>query len=134
MGTLPQDAFAKVGELFAAFHDGQEMVAGQYAHFTGKLAAAIGKQDFGFAQAPWVEQDVAACRIDRVVLVFQAGLEIGERNLHRLVTPAGMNDLTLIWQSVLEPGTGFWGVSQIKSRLKREWASDDLDGFHEEFP
>src|SRR5271166_6366406 len=57
--ALPQRQLAERGEILAAFHDGEKMVAGELADLAGEADAPVGQQDLGLADAAGVEDDVA---------------------------------------------------------------------------
>src|SRR5262249_6861550 len=71
------------------------MVAGELTHLAGEMHAAIGKQDFGFADAAGIEDDLARRRIARMVFVADAEIKVTKRHPHRLAAPAHMDHLAL---------------------------------------
>lgn len=74
--ALPKHFPSQCGELVEPFRDGQEMVAGKLAHLAGKVDAAIGKQDFGFAEAAGIKDELSGRRVARGVFKSQAKIGI----------------------------------------------------------
>jgi hypothetical protein len=61
-----------LGQFFQTGGQGDEVVAGKLAHLAGEMDAAIGQQDFGFADAARIRDDLPWGRVARMVLVADA--------------------------------------------------------------
>jgi ABC-type arginine transport system ATPase subunit len=108
--------------LCLALDDGQEMVAGQGAHLACKRRAAIGEQQFRFAIAAGIKQDIATRRVTGMIFKTYAELEIAKRHQHRLAAPARMDGLVAKRQQCLEDVAGERGLFQLQPRNKIEIA------------
>ena len=95
LGSVPQDEFSQLHQVFPTLNHGQEMVSRERAHLTREPAASIDEQDLGLAEAPGIEQNVAPRRMARRVLESESGVEVPEGNPDRFPAPARVNDLVL---------------------------------------
>src|SRR6202521_2419630 len=90
--AFPQDELPQRRQLLDAIHDGREVVAGQLSHLACEDGRAVAKQDFRFADAAGIEQQLPRRRIAGVVLVPEPQLEVAEWDPGRLSAPARLDD------------------------------------------
>src|ERR1700722_19206356 len=101
------------------------MIAGQLTHLAGEMHAAIGQQDFRFADAAGVENDLAGRRIAGVVLVRDAEIEIAERHPDPLAAPADVDGLAFERHRLAERRTGLRRQLLLETRPEREVSGMD---------
>ena len=70
--TVPQHLFAERGELVQPGCQCDEVIAGKLAHLAREVHAAIGQQDFGFADAAGIEDDLTGRGIAGVCCLADA--------------------------------------------------------------
>src|SRR6267378_7385257 len=109
------------------------MIAGELAHLAGEMDAAIGQQDFGFADAAGIKNDLAGRGIAGVVLVRDAEIEIAERHPDPLAAPAHMDRLTLERHRLAKGRAGFGRQLFLETGLKREVSGADNELAHTKF-
>src|SRR5262249_28027100 len=92
------------------------------------MHAAIGKQDFGFADTAGIKDDLAGRGIAGVVLVGDAEVEIAERHPHALPAPAHMDRLALEWHRLPEGSAGLRRKLLLETSVEGEitGANDQL--------
>jgi hypothetical protein len=66
--AFPQHGAPELPQLLAALGDGDEVVAGELPDGAREQRPPVGEEDLGLAIAAGVEQDLAGCRVARVVL------------------------------------------------------------------
>src|ERR1700735_1323826 len=101
------------------------MIARQLTHLAGEMHAAIGQQDFRFADAAGVENDLAGRRIAGVVLVRDAEIEIAERHPDPLAAPADVDGLAFERHRLAERRTGLRRQLLLETRPEREVSGMD---------
>ena len=94
------------------------MIAGKLAHLAGETHAAIGQQDFGFADPAGIDNHLPRRRIARMILIGQAEIEITQRDPDAFAAPAYMNDLVFIWQQLAENCDGFGRACALELRIE----------------
>lgn len=113
--AFPQHFFADGAQVFFAFDDGEEMVAGKLPHFAGKAGGSVGEQDFGFAVAAGVEEDFAGGGVAGVVFKADVELEVAEGNPACFAAPAGVDEFLAVGEQLAEFGAGFGGVGLFEA-------------------
>src|ERR1700682_204551 len=106
------------------------MVAGELSHLARKMHAAIGQQDFGFADAAGIENDLARRGIAGVVLVTDAKIEISERHPDPLAAPAHMDGLALERHRLAKRRAGLRRQLLFETGLEGEVAGMDDELAH----
>src|ERR1700731_3405018 len=106
------------------------MIARELAHLAGETHAAIGQQDFRFADAAGIENDLAGRRIAGVVLVRDTEIEIAERHPYPLAAPADMDSLAFERHCLAERRAGLRSQLFLETRLEREVAGVDNELAH----
>src|SRR6185437_7545359 len=110
-----------------------EMVARELPHLAGEVHAAIGQQDFGFADAAGIKNDLARRGITGVVLIGDAEVQIAERHPDPLAAPAYMNRLALERHRLAERGACFGRQLFFEAGLECEVAGADNELAHASF-
>src|ERR1700722_2472640 len=113
--------------MLATLDHCQKVVAGELAHLTGELDAAISQQDFGFAYATGIKQDLPRCRVAGVVFKAQTEVEITKRDPAGFAATAHVNDTLSIWKQLAEPRAGLRRGGFLEARGELEWAGSDMD-------
>ena len=72
------------------------MIAGQLPHLAGEMHPAIGQQDFGFADAAGIEDDLTRRGIARVVFIADAEVEDRQSSVQ---TPSPLQRTWMAWLS-----------------------------------
>src|SRR3979411_800084 len=106
------------------------MIAGELAHLAGEMHAAIGQQDFGFADAAGIKNDLAGRGIAGVVLVRDAEIEIAERHPDPLAAPAYMDSLALERHRLTKSGAGLGRQLFFETGMERKVAGADNELAH----
>src|SRR5580698_4065302 len=101
------------------------MIARQLTHLAGEMHAAIGQQDFRFADAAGIENDLAGRRIAGVVLVRDAEIEIAEGHPDPLAAPADVDGLAFERHCLAERRTGLRRQLLLETRLECEVSGMD---------
>ena len=110
------------------------MVAGELAHLAGEVDAAIGDQDFGFADAAGIEDDLARRGITGLVFVTDPKIEIAKRQPDGFAAPAHVHRFADERQGLLEGVTGPGCQFGFEPGLEREGArSQDQVGHDQAF-
>ena len=71
----PQHPPTQLGQLFAALHDGQDVVSAERSGLAGEDGLPVGNQDLGLADPTGIKQDLPRLRDLRIVLGADADLE-----------------------------------------------------------
>src|ERR1700689_3825817 len=101
------------------------MIARELTHLAGEMHAAIGQQDFRFANAAGIKNDLAGRRVAGVVLVRDAEIEITEWHPDPLAAPADMNGLTFERHCFAERRTGLRRQLFLEAGLECEVSGVD---------
>src|SRR5437763_12559388 len=101
------------------------MVAGELAHLAGEVHTAIGKKNFGFADAAGIKNDLAGRGIAGVVLVGHSEVEITKRHPDALAAPAHMDRLALERHRRAKRRAGLGRQLFFETSLKGEVAGTD---------
>src|SRR5437879_3486810 len=101
------------------------MIAGELAHLAREMHGAIGQQDFGFADAARIKNDLARRGIAGVVLIGDAEIEIAERHPDTLAAPAHMNGLALERHRLAKRRHGFGRQLLLEAGLEGEFTGTD---------
>src|SRR5688572_8612101 len=112
--------------MLRAFDDGQEMVACQLTRFAGKTGAAIGEEDFSFADATRIKQHIAARRVAGWIFIADAKLKISEGNPAGFPAPTGMNQLLAIREETHERRACLRRIGDFQASGKVEWPCCDM--------
>src|SRR5829696_5948637 len=123
--ALPQHGLAERGQVLQPRGQGDEMIAGELAHLAREVHAAIGQQDFGFADAAGIKNDLAGRGIAGVVLVGDAEIEIAERHPDTLAAPADMDRLALERHRLAEGGDRLGRELLLETGLEGEFTGMD---------
>src|SRR5260370_23684483 len=110
------------------------MIAGKLSHLARKMHAAIGQQNFGFADAAGIEDDLAGRGIAGVVLVTDAKIESSERHPDPLAAPAHMDGLALERHGFTKGRAGLGRQLLLEAGLEREVAGVDDELAHSGYP
>src|SRR6185312_3389148 len=78
--ALPQHGLAERRQILQTRGQCDEMIARELAHLARKMHSPVGEQDFGFADATGIEDDLPRRGIAGVVFVSDAEIEIAERH------------------------------------------------------
>ena len=108
----------------------EEVVGCELPHLAGEAGAAIGEEDFGLADAAWVEEYVAAGGVASVVFVAHPQVEVAQRYPARLAAPAAMDQLLAVGQQLAESGAGLWCVFFLHPGRKSIWPCGDAEHGH----
>src|SRR6185369_5612713 len=119
--ALPQHGLAERSQVLQPRGQSDEVVAGELAHLAREMQAAIGQQDFGFADAAGIKDNLAGRGIAGVVLVGDAEIEIAERHPDTLAAPAHMNGLALERHRLAKRRHGFWRQLLLETGLEGEF-------------
>src|SRR5262249_33009007 len=95
---VPQGQPTEFGQSLGSFDDRDEMVTGELADFAGETDAAIGEQNFGFADAAGMKEKLTRRRIAGRVLVTEAEIQVAEWDPTRFAAPPHMDQLLPVWQ------------------------------------
>src|SRR5579863_6778262 len=128
--ALPQHGLAERRQIFEARRQRNEVIAGKLAHLAGEVHAAIGQQNFRFADATGIKNDLARRGIAGVVLVRHAEIEIAERHPDPLAAPADVNGLALERHGAAESGAGLRRQLLLETSLEREVPGMDNESAH----
>src|SRR5215469_16040463 len=74
--ALPKHGLAERSEVFQPRGQRDEVIAGELAHLACEMHAAIGEQDFSFADAAGIKNDLPGRGVAGMVLVRDAEIEI----------------------------------------------------------
>src|SRR5258707_13078438 len=127
--ALPQHQVAQLLQVFVAFDDGREVVAGELPHPAREQRRAVRKEDLGLAHAPGIEEQVARRRVAGVVLVTDVEVELAKRDPGRLPAPARLDDLRVQWQHRLELGAALWRELGLEARDETQPRDPDFDRY-----
>ena len=122
---------AELVELLPPRHDGQKVVPSKTARSAGKRGAPIRKEDLGFADRAWIEEDVAAGWVDRVILERQVRVEVAERDPHRLTAPAGVDHLGPKGELAGKPRRCQRSALRLQHGLEDERSRSDAQSVHD---
>src|SRR5580698_10470141 len=89
---VPQHVSAERAQVFKTLNDSEKMISSERSGFAGEGDVAIRQQDFGFADAAWVEDNLARRRITCRILIRQPEVEVAEWDPAALAAPAHVND------------------------------------------
>ena len=89
-----------------AGNDGEKVISGELADFAGEAGGAVGEENFGFAEATRVEQELTDAGMAGVILEGDAEIEVAQGYPGGFSTPTGMDQLVLKGQQLAECGTG----------------------------
>src|ERR1700722_7931082 len=128
--TLPQHGLPQRGQILQTRGQGNEMIARELAHLAGEMHAAIGQQDFGFADTTGIENDLAGRWIAGVVFVRDTEIEIAERHPDPLAAPADMNSLAFERHGLAERRAGLRSQLFLESRVEGEVSGVDNELAH----
>src|SRR6266566_9968858 len=128
--TLPQHGLAQLGQILQARGQRDEVIAGELPHLAGEVHTAIGQQDFGFADAAGIKDDLARRGVARMIFIANAEIEIAERHPDRLAAPAHMDGLTLEWHHLAKCRAGLWRQLFLKTGWESEVAGVDKELAH----
>src|ERR1700753_3591865 len=106
------------------------MIAGQLAHLACEMHAAIGQQNFGFADTAGIKDDLAGRGIAGVVLIGNAEIQIAERHPDPLAAPADVDRLALERHRRATRRASLWRLFFFKAGLKPEVARVDNELAH----
>src|ERR1700676_5266889 len=106
------------------------MIACELAHLAGEMHAAIGQQDFSFADAAGIENDLARRWIAGVVFVRDTEIEIAERHPDPLAAPADMDGLAFERHCLAERRAGLRSQLFLEARLEGEGSGVDNELAH----
>jgi hypothetical protein len=106
------------------------MIPGELSHLAGKMHAAIGQQNLGFADAAGIKDDLAGRGIAGVVLVGDAEVEVAERHPDPLAAPAHMDRLALERHRLAECRAGPGRELFLETGVKCEVAGADNELAH----
>src|SRR6202521_4614289 len=101
------------------------MIARELAHLAGEMHTAISQQDFSFADAAGIENDLAGRWIAGVVFVRDTEIEIAERHPDPLAAPADMDSLAFEWHRLAERRAGLRRQLFLETRLECEISGVD---------
>lgn len=109
------------------------MIAGELPHFGGKIEGTVGEDDFGFADATWIEEHLAGGWMASVVLIWQIEMVVAEGDPDAFAAPAHMDEFGSERQEAHESFASFWGGFALEFGLEGEGAGFDAELGHDSF-
>lgn len=105
--AIPDDDAAQLRQLFAAFDDRGDVVAGELAHLAREAGRAVGEEDLDLGESSRIEQQLPRRRVARRVLGAESQIELpAEGNPRRFTAPASLHELALEGQEAAEGRNG----------------------------